>query len=115
MADREIKVGRDLLQRRFSAEVGFEPFADSLRLPRPSTTIPRVHHEVAAFGGIGQAGCGGQYLRAASRADRATPESRASIRLDENSRRAAPEIDARLIERRARAQASPCQRAPTFP
>jgi hypothetical protein len=23
-----------------------------------------VHHEVAAFGGIGQAGCGGQYLRA---------------------------------------------------
>src|SRR5213593_971757 len=42
MADREIKLRRDLLQREFSAEVGFEPCAGSLRLPRGKAATVRI-------------------------------------------------------------------------
>jgi hypothetical protein len=48
---------------------GFPPRSDSSLSQarfacRPQYRDPRVHQEVAAFGGIGQEGCGGQYLRA---------------------------------------------------
>jgi hypothetical protein len=61
-----------LTERSKSAAIcsneGFPPRSDSnlsqARFSCPQYRDPRVHHEVAAFGGIGQLGCGGQYLRA---------------------------------------------------
>lgn len=41
MADREVELGRDLRQWKFSAEVGLEPFAGTLRLPRGKAAARR--------------------------------------------------------------------------
>src|SRR3954462_1687460 len=41
MTDREIKLGRDLLQGQFSAEVGIESFAGALHLPRGKAATRR--------------------------------------------------------------------------
>src|SRR5437773_3153632 len=50
MADLEIKLGRDLLQRELSGEVGFEPFAGSLHLPRSKTAAARFDALQPAIG-----------------------------------------------------------------
>ena len=41
MAHREAELGRDLLQREFSAEIGLEPFAGAPHLPRRKTAAGR--------------------------------------------------------------------------
>src|SRR6266576_4695133 len=53
MADREIKLGRDLLQRKPSAEVGLKSFAGSLRLPRGKTAAVRFDDAPQSAIGLG--------------------------------------------------------------
>ncbi len=56
MADREIKLGGDLLQRELSVEVGFEPFAGSLRLPRGKAAAVRIGDALQPAIGLGDVG-----------------------------------------------------------
>ena|SRR6516225_2062592 len=53
MADREIELGRDLLQREFSAEIGFEPFAGALHLPRGKAAAVRFGDTPQSAIGLG--------------------------------------------------------------
>src|SRR5689334_9816614 len=56
MADRQIKLGGDLLQRKLSAEVGFEPFAGSSHLPRSKTAAVRFNDALQPAIGLGDVG-----------------------------------------------------------
>src|SRR2546430_14630571 len=53
MADREIELSRNLLQRKLSAEVGFEHLAGSLHLPRGKTAAVRFGDAVQPAIGLG--------------------------------------------------------------
>ena len=53
MADREIELGRNLLQQKLSAEVGFEHLAGSLHLPRGKTAAVRFGGALQPAIGLG--------------------------------------------------------------
>ena len=50
MADREAELGRDLLQRKFPAEIGLQPFACAPHLPRSKTAASRSACPQSAIG-----------------------------------------------------------------
>src|SRR5882724_10829863 len=53
MADREVKLGRDLCQCKLSTEVGIESFAGALRLPRRKTAAGRFGDAPQSAIGLG--------------------------------------------------------------